>query len=84
MVHRKNESGSSFACASIIHNNGLLIFCKQNMSHVVMHLEFVPEALSNCGINIKGTILADPGKELLSSDDCEAFAQDRPHSKQWY
>lgn len=54
------------------------------MSHVVMHLEFVPEALSNCGINIKGTILADPGKELLSSDDCEAFAQDRPHSKQWY
>lgn len=54
------------------------------MSHVVMHLAFVPEALSNCGINIKGTILADPGKELLSSDDCETFAQDRPHSKQWY
>lgn len=57
------------------------------MFHVVMLLEIiiiVLEALSSCGITVKGTILADPGKELLSSDDCETFARDKPHSKQWY
>lgn len=54
----------------------VMLFCYNGVT------ESLAKALSNCGINIKGTILADPGKELLSSDDCETFAQDRPHSKQ--
>ncbi|XP_068754692.1 UPF0415 protein C7orf25 homolog [Montipora capricornis] len=54
----------------------VMLFCYNGIT------ESLAKAFTSIGINVKGKILTDPGKELTSSGIDESFVVDRPHTQQ--